>query len=382
MNILLVTPYFPDHRGGVEKVADQLARRLTLHGNQVLWLAGDTDAPPAETPPGLDCLAVGSWNVTERRFGFPWPLWSFGALLALWRAIGRADAVHIHDALYPGCLAASLFARWRRRFLLLTQHVAEVPYRSRLLRSLHRLANLTLGRWVIGRSDQVVFVSPAVRDHFAAFCQFRQPPRHIANGLDGEVFAAADATAQALERQRTGNDPARPLVLFVGRFVEKKGLSLVIELARRLPWADWILVGPGPLPSTATSLPRHVQTCLDATTAQVAALFRQADILVLPSLGEGFPLVIQEALACGAAVLTTPETAAGSPDAAPWIFTEGRLDDGSDADRWETRLDALLADLPSLKASRPDRAGAARRLWSWERATNEYRSLFTPEKRS
>ena len=49
--------------------------------------------------------------------------------------------------------------------------------------------------------------------------------------------------------------------------------------------------------------------------AELPPLYQAADLLVLPSVGEGFPLVVQEAMACGTPALVGDETAAGCPEA-------------------------------------------------------------------
>ena len=105
----------------------------------------------------------------ERRTGVPWPVWSPCALLGLWRAVGKAEIVHIHDALYFGNAFAWLFARLQGIPLIVTQHVGNVPFRSALLRAIHAFANRTLGRLVLSTADQVVFISPSVRQEYRTF---------------------------------------------------------------------------------------------------------------------------------------------------------------------------------------------------------------------
>ena len=126
--LLLVTHYYPAHHGGVEIVADALARRLcTDHGWAVVWMASDCDAVPGDSPAGLTAKPARACNWTERHMGFPWPVWSLAALRALWREVGAAGVIHLHDALYFGNAVAWAFARIRRVPVLVTQHVGTRP---------------------------------------------------------------------------------------------------------------------------------------------------------------------------------------------------------------------------------------------------------------
>jgi glycosyltransferase involved in cell wall biosynthesis len=363
ISVALVTPYFPAHRGGVEIVAYELARRLAAAGHaQITWHASDCDLPPPPAP-GLRYVPARSWNVAERRAGFPYPLWSPGALAALRRSVRAADVVHVHDCVYLPALAGALAAARSGCPLLVTQHVGSVPYRNRALRAVLNAANRSLGRWLLGRATRAAFVSDAVRGYFEGFVRFRSTPELVPNGVDTALFCPGEIT-------RSGP----PALLFVGRFVEKKGLAVLHRLAGALPQVRWRFAGWGPLDPQRWQLP-NVEVLRDLDRRQLAAVYRSADLLVLPSVGEGFPLVVQEAMACGTPALVSDETAAGYPGAAPLLLTEpvGARDTAA---RWTTRIAALLAAPDTLRALRPRVAAFAREHWSWERCVERYAALL------
>src|SRR6185369_16427772 len=66
-SVVLVTHYYPQHGGGVEIVALELARRLARDGVSLTWFSSATDAPPDVE--GIECRPVAAWNFLERRFG-------------------------------------------------------------------------------------------------------------------------------------------------------------------------------------------------------------------------------------------------------------------------------------------------------------------------
>jgi glycosyltransferase involved in cell wall biosynthesis len=375
MRILLVTHYFSTHGGGIEIVAHRIAERLAADpGIDIEWMASDCDAPPKDLPAGVRCVPARSWNGMERRFGLPYPVWHPAAVRDLHRAVQECDVVHLHDSLYFGNLLAFLFARRLGKPVFVTQHVGAIPYRSRALRALLSCLNRTVARAVLQGAEGVFFISPAVQRYFERFSRFRAAPVYVANGVDGALYEYADAARVEQAKRALGRDPARPVCLFVGRFVQRKGVDRVLALARELTNVDWILAGDGPLDPESAGL-ANVTVLRGRSGHEIAALYRVADLLVLPSVGEGFPLVVQEAMACGTPALVSTETALGCPRAAPLLFTE-RVE-GEDAPmRWRGRIRSLLGEPGALSSLRERVAAAARAEWSWDAAAARYRDAI------
>ena len=374
MRITLVTHYFPAHRGGVERMAGQLAERLAAQGvARIDWHASDCDAPPAAAP-GVTVVPAASCNLVERAVGVPYPLWSPGALLRLTRAVRSASVVHLHDCLYLPVLAAFAAARFgRRRAVVVTQHIGHVPYRNPVLRAVHAAANRLFGAWVLGGADQVVFESETVRAYFAERVRFRSPPLLIENGVDTGIFRPCSAAERRERRAQLGVPPDKPLLLFLGRFVEKKGLGVLRELTGQIPHAHWLFAGWGPIDPAAWGR-ANVSVRLRPGHDDLTALYQAADLLVLPSVGEGFPLSVQEAMACGTPALIGAETAAGCPAAHEVLLREA-TGEGSTG-LWRARVEALIASPATLEGMRARVAAFAREQWSWERATARYAEVL------
>jgi glycosyltransferase involved in cell wall biosynthesis len=310
------------------------------------------------------------FNGIERLSGFPYPLWSPAALARLGSHVRDADAVHVHDAIYaPSLFAAALARRYGKR-LVVTQHIGSVPLPP-VLRPLLGIANRLGARWVLRRADAVAFISPAVRAYFEDLGGGPHPRFYdVANGVDAALFSPGQIEPEA-QRAAMGFDPQRPLLLFVGRFVAKKRLPLVRAIAAARPDWQWCVIGQGPEQPGAWGLP-NVRVLPPMAQADLVDWYRAADLLVLPSEGEGFPLVVQEAMACGLPACISADVAAGSQmPATLWLELPGRRDEAalggvSAITAW------LAAPSAQRRAQRQACALFAAGAWSWEAAARAH----------
>jgi glycosyltransferase involved in cell wall biosynthesis len=98
------------------------------------------------------------------------------------------------------------------------------------------------------------------------------------------------------------------MVLFVGHLVRQKGLHYLLEAWRRLNLANAelrIVGAPGFRQKSLRGFADHATFVGTLEKDALRTEYRQADLLCLPSLSDGFGLVVLEALACGTPVLTT-----------------------------------------------------------------------------
>jgi len=123
----------------------------------------------------------------------------------------------------------------------------------------------------------------------------------IRNGIDVDTFASALPAALGL--------PGDAIVFgFVGRFDERKGVHELLDawpaVAAAVPAAHLVLVGRGGLEAAAHErLGGDARVHFTGYRADVAALLRAFDVLVMPSHWEGFGLVAAEAMAAGVPVI-------------------------------------------------------------------------------
>ena len=171
--------------------------------------------------------------------------------------------------------------------------------------------HLTLDRLTIGLATGSVCVSEGVA-RFSREVGRLDPNRLVVipNGVDPAPFDRA----RAIDRGSIGVPPVAFLTIYVGRLDPQKGLGFLLEAASKVAEAraDWhlALVGDGPdreaLRSRSDSHPLLKQRVhWLGRRDDVPALLKAADVLVLPSLWEGMPNVVLEAMAARLAVIGT-----------------------------------------------------------------------------
>jgi glycosyltransferase involved in cell wall biosynthesis len=296
MRIVIVSANFRPHVGGIERFVEILAMELGRRGHEItVACCRYNGAPRQEEFDGFSVVRVPAAYFLDRRVNVPYPLPDPTRLVAtLRRVVTRADVVHVQDVLYATSLPALLVARRRGVPSILTQHVAFVPQKNRILDAVEATALATLGRCA-RLASSVATLNPSVADW--ATQQWGIPDvRVLPVGVPPPAPGSVDREAV---RGSFGLPPERFLALFVGRDVPKKGLDIFLGAAD--PGYELVAVtdrsahgGPGIVIPFMS--PERLQELLSAV-----------DAFVLPSEGEGFPVSLQEALGHGLPVVTTSQ---------------------------------------------------------------------------
>lgn len=166
---------------------------------------------------------------------------------------------------------------------------------------------LAARRWVdratSGRVDAYVAVSAAVE---AGLVAQGAPPDRIRTILNG-----VDVEAVRREAEEHANDAGDAVaqVVCVGRLMPVKGIEYLIRAAVHVPDARFVIAGEGPLEpelrQLVDSLGLSERVRFAGYVSSAAAVLAAADVVAMPSLSEGLPLVAIEAGALGKPVVAT-----------------------------------------------------------------------------
>jgi teichuronic acid biosynthesis glycosyltransferase TuaC len=210
------------------------------------------------------------------------------------------DLIHAH-AICPDGFAAAQIGRQVGTPVVCTIHGADVnvyPHRTRFTHLVTRKA--------IRGVDVIITVSAALKEKTLALETPRREIRVIPNGVDLRKFTPVD---RQQARAELGLPQDGKILVYTSRLDEAKGLSyLLVALKMVLSHKGnclLVLVGDGPYKQhleqdvTELSLQGNVIFAGLRPHTEIVKWMSAGDIVVQPSLNEGSPLPVYEALACG-----------------------------------------------------------------------------------
>ncbi|MFV0675676.1 MSMEG_0565 family glycosyltransferase [Variovorax sp. tm] len=225
----------------------------------------------------------------------------------------RFDVLHTHDSIGGNALARLCDAGDIDGFVRTVHHLDsfDVPQ---------------LTQWqhtAFARASQVLCVSRLWREHLAS--EYGIAAQEVPNGVDTARFSPQARSSDAALAQRLGIRRGAPVVLALGGVEERKNTARLLSAFALLrvsdPQAQLVVAGGASLlDHTAYALRFRAlmqELGFDDDPAQpvrltgplpdedIPSLYRLADVVAMPSLREGFGLVVLEALASGVPVVAS-----------------------------------------------------------------------------
>jgi len=214
------------------------------------------------------------------------------------------SVLHTHD--YKTDLLGLLAAGLARIPCVATVH--GYVFVSRRLR-IYRMLDLLVLRFF----SKVITVSEELRQQLLTAGLRGERVITVHNAIDPVAFISQGTQSISRLRQQLGIGRDQPLIATVGRLIPGKGHRYFLAAAKQVlqarPEARFLVVGEGPLRGKLEALSavlgiQHAVSFL-GFRQDVAALMEASDLIVLPSLEEGQPVVLLEALALAKPVVAT-----------------------------------------------------------------------------
>jgi teichuronic acid biosynthesis glycosyltransferase TuaC len=213
------------------------------------------------------------------------------------------DLIHAHSIM-PDGFAAVLLGQEFRVPVVCTVHGGDAndyPFRNR--------ATHAATTWALKRFSQVIAVSTKLKQQLRDLSDIEKV--EVAhNGADAAVFRIVPKLEA---RQRLGIPAGERVVVFVGYLVAEKGIRYLLEALSQINLQNLklYLIGDGYLRSKLEENARHFgvsQRCVfigQCEHSEVPFWLSACDCFTLPSVSEGLPTILPEAMFCGAPIVAT-----------------------------------------------------------------------------
>ncbi len=310
MKILMMTDYFYPHIGGVEKVVLDLCIQLIKHGHEVcVFTLNIPKNKKNDIYNGIRIIRADGYDTT-RITGLQSAI-SISSWFEAKKIIKdfKPDIIHTHNLFFLTTLIGMLMKKKFHIPTITTLHLGSLDNLSGLKGWLIKKIESKMAQIINKNSDLVISGSEKLMKNGIKIGIDPLKSIIIPNAVELPFFR--------MEREYSSN-PHK--IIFIGRLIANKGAQILIESAKKIiknfPNAKFLFVGDGPMRKKleAYSKKNHLVGNISflGTVEDLRPIMKEADVYVRPSLTDGMPYGILEAMATGLPVIAT--NIAGSPE--------------------------------------------------------------------
>ncbi len=378
MDILVFSPYYPPHRGGLETHSDEFNKHFSKQGAHITVF---TPHLPI-TAPHQEIIHTGvkiiRYPAIEIIHNYPIPIFWKKEFWTLWENLSQEkySLVISRTRFFFPSLMAGHYARKVRAPWIHIEHGSDfAQFESASKNFLGKVYDYTLGRFILKQATLVIANSEASKQ-FVEKLSRRTDCQVIYRGVEKELILSAPM-AEDFKNQHSD----KFIIGYIGRLIEGKGVRDLIQafVEASIPQALLVIIGDGPEQDRLKELVQNTSSqsqviFLGALPLPLAmGYLKTFDIFVNPSYTEGIPTSVIEAALLKKAIIATNvggtnEIISGEEDG---ILIEAR--DREAIKKALLRLSSQPKLLESYAANAQEKVSS---LFVWEKAIEKYQKLF------
>ncbi len=317
MRLLLLTSGVMGNIGGVERFVDSYSRWAREHGDQVTIISRSVAVPKVTTRFGVPVSLGWRGEVFKKPFLNLFGL-SLLVILGVPMAVRehrreRFELIFVQDSSFGGLAAVLASAFLRVPVVVYSHGVASESLGiggsgpGRALRLVFKNFQRALDRWLGRRIAVLIAASEYTGSYFRALI----PPDKVKVAQFGLDPAFLERARALRSTRRVNQQDAETKVGFVGRLSREKNLQTLIAAMERIDMPDrrvsLLVAGSGPNEGELKDAARKSskEIAFLGARSDVDRILTEIDIFALPSLTEGNPVALMEAMAFGKPIVAS-----------------------------------------------------------------------------
>lgn len=377
MRLLIFSPFYPPHIGGLETHAFEFNQHLAPSVESIIIFTPQLPAS-ASVRETVGNITIFRFPAFEAIHNYPLPRFWCTDFWQLWQEALAKSPTHIvsRTRFFFTSLMAWRIAQSKSLPWLHIEHGSDyAQFNGSFKTSLGKLYDWTIGRLILRHADSVVANSQASAS-FVQKLSGRDDARVIYRGANIEAIEKCVPNQEIAEKYQ-----GKTIIAFIGRLIDGKGAHDLITALAQLQRNDIVtlIIGGGPEEARLKKMTAeyHLNNQVvffgNLPFEKAISILKTTHIVVNPSYTEGLPTSVTESGLCHKAIIATnvggtPEVITGNndgflvPPRQPMLIAE--------------KL-ALLIENPALRATLSENAFVTvQDKFSWPRAIEQYQEIF------
>lgn len=378
IKLLIFSPYYPPHTGGLESHSDEFNKYLSKEGFEITVFAPliPMDSPEKETTHhNVEIIRFPAFEIIPN---YPMPKFWRLKFWNLFRSLFEVkfDLTISRTRFFLTSLLALIYAKSTKTKWIHIEHGSDfVKLSSRFKSLIAKLYDYIFGSLIFKLSDQNISISKAVRKFVYQFDKNDSPV--IYRGIETETIDKIKTDLIIKEKYKN-----KIIITFAGRLYKWKGVENSIEAIKSLPEKTkkkiiFLIAGDGEDFKHLKTISRNenpIKLLGNLTREQTISLLKTSSIYLHSAYpGGGLSTSLLESMYCNCAIIATPNEGA---DEVIDNNKNGLLINNSDSEEIKQEVEKLLKNREKIEFLGNNAKKTIASKFKWDNAIKKYLNIL------